>query len=175
MPETPERAKLSFVKEEMDTLQKLLSPVVDIITLENPTRQQVLSELPEQQIVHLACHGCIADDPSQSSLYLRDWKTTPLTVSDLQSIDVKSATFAYLSACHSSGSEAVNLLDESITLSSAIQLSGYLSVVGTLWRVVDKHSAEVARDVYSLMMSNGDLNIRRSAEAFALGIACSKR
>jgi hypothetical protein len=42
----------------------------------------------------------VATDPSQRSLFLKDWKTSPLTVSDLTPLQIKNAEFAYLSACH---------------------------------------------------------------------------
>ena len=57
------------------------------------------------------------------------------------------------------------LLDESISLSSAMQLSGYPSVVSSLWQVYDNHSADIAAEVYSWMLNGSDkLDIRRSAE-----------
>ena len=76
----------------------------------------------------------------------------PLTVSDLTSLNIESAKLAYLSACHTSTMRDFHLLDESISLSSAVQLSGYPSVVGSLWQVRDSHSAEVARDVYTWIL-----------------------
>ena len=69
------------------------------------------------------------------------------------------------------------MLDESINLCSAIQLTGYPSVVGTLWQATDRHSAEVARDVYSWMSQGGDtLDSGRSAEGLhrAIGILRDK-
>jgi CHAT domain-containing protein len=60
----------------------------------------------------------------------------------------------------------LRLLNESISLSSAIQLSGYPSVVGSLWTVQDDHSANVAKDVYAWILElQGGLDARRAAEA----------
>ena len=165
MPKTPEQRDLPYVEKELEELQMLLA-CMDITVMQNPTKKQLLSILPKQQIIHLSCHGCSAIDPSQSSLLLQDWKTTPLTVSDLTSLNIDSAEFAFLSACHTSSVRGLNLLDESISLSSAVQLSGYPSVVGTLWQVTDVHSAQVASEVYRWMLGKeGKLDIRRSAEA----------
>jgi CHAT domain-containing protein len=59
-----------------------------------------------------------------------------------------------------------HLLDESISLSSAIQLSGYPSVIGILWQVDDIHSAKLATDVYGrILKRKGGLDVRRSAES----------
>ena len=42
----------------------------------------------------------------------------------------------------------LQLLDESINLSSAMQLAGYPSMVRTLWQVNDCDAAELSQDVY---------------------------
>ena len=81
---------------------------------------KTFSELSQYSIVHFACHGFSADDPSQSALFLDDWEIAPLTVSDLISLNLDHAKFAELSACHSSAMRGFRLLDESISLSSAI-------------------------------------------------------
>ena len=165
MPTTPEQKCLPFVEMEVKDLENLFSKAsIDTTIIQNPTRAEVLSELPKHTIVHFSCHGYSADDPSQSSLLLEDWKTGPLTVSDLISLNIESAKFAYLSACHTSTMRNFRLLDESINLSSAIQLSGYPSVVGSLWQVRDSHSAEVARSVYEWILKDGKFDGRRSAE-----------
>ena len=56
-------------------------------------------------------------------------------------------------------------MSESINLSSAIQLAGYPSVIGTLWQVTAKHSAEIAKDVYGRMLVGNELDTERSAES----------
>ena len=166
MSTTPERETLSFVKMEVEDIRKILSNAsIDITVMQNPTRTEVLSELPKCTIVHFACHGYSSNDPSQSSLLLEDWKTVPLTVSDLTSLNIELAKLAYLSACRTSTTRDIDLLDESISLTSAVQLSGYPSVVGTLWQVGDNYSAEVARDIYKWNLEgNGGFAARRSAE-----------
>ena len=157
MPET-----LPSVKTEIDDLKMLMTKAsIDITVMQNPRRTEALLELPKYAIVHFACHGYAESDPSQSYLLLKE----SLTVSDLVSLNIKSGRFAYLSACHTSAMRNFHLLDESISLSSAIQLSGYPSVVGSLWQVIDRHSADVARDVYTwILEEKGELNVRRSAE-----------
>ena len=165
MPKTPEQKNLRFVETEIKYLEDLFSCApIDVKVKRKPTRMEALSELPEAGIVHFACHGFSAEDPSQSSFHLQDWQTSPLTVSDLMSLNIKSAKFAYLSACHTSSMRDVRLLDESISLSSAIQLSGYPSVVATLWQVEDFHSAQVAKDVYKWILEDVGINAERAAE-----------
>lgn len=74
---------------------------------------------------------------SQSGLLLENWKSTPLTVSDLASLNVELAEFAYLSTYHTLAMRDFRFLDEVTSLLSAIQLPGYLSVVGDACHVAD--------------------------------------
>ena len=124
----------------------------------------MLSKLFKYNIAHFACHRHQADNLSQSSLLLEDWKSSPFTVSDITSLNLDSVKFAYLSACHTSAMRDFRLLNESICLSLAIQLSGYPSVVSSLWQVSDRHSPEIARTVYEWMLKDGKLNCQRVAE-----------
>jgi CHAT domain-containing protein len=64
-------------------------------------------------------------------------------------------------------------LDESITLSSAMLLAGYPSVVGSLWRVEDEYCPTVTKEVYRCMLGEDEkLDIRRSAEGLHRAVRC---
>ena len=166
MPHTPEYADLPYVETELRELQDL-DPISTTSTVPStPMRDDVLSKIPHHQFVHFACHGRSESDPSKSTLVLHDWKVLPLTVADLIALNLKDGQFAYLSACQTAVTENLRLLDESINLVSAVQLAGFPSVIGTLWQVIDSHSAEVTRDVYTGMLGTGmKLDHSRSAEA----------
>ena len=167
MPKTPGHADLPFVREEIRELEKTISSHnIDTTIIQDPTKAEVLLALQNHQIVHLSCHGYSSPmDPSQSRLLLNDWEKSPLTVSDIIALNVQLPQLAYLSACHTASIRDSRLLDQSIHLSSAIQLSGYPSVVGTLWQVSDRHSSAITQDVYNHMLEGTDrLNTQRSAE-----------
>jgi len=167
MPTTPDESPLLNVEREITDIGNILTKASIPTSVEmHPVRATALSKLPNYQIVHFACHGFSASDPSESSLLLNDWKATPLSVLDLSSLNVESAKFAYLSACHTSATRGVRMLDESINLSSAIQLCGYPSVVGSLWQVDDLGAADVARSVYEWILEGAsqEFDARRSAE-----------
>ena len=165
MPTTPEQCDLPYVDVEIEALRNLFSTFIETTTLRNPTREATLLALPEQQIVHLSCHGRVSEnDPSQSSLLLDDWKKHPLTISDLISVKMKAPQFAFLSTCHSATARDERLADESINLASTFHLAGFPSVVGTLWQVTDEHSFEVGKDVYQWMLDeHGKLDVGRAA------------
>lgn len=140
MPETPGLNDLQYVKDEIWTLTALLSssraPHIYMHISENPTSTSVLSTICSYQVVHFACHGISSiTDPSQSSLFLSDCSNKLLTVAEIALQNIHSSQFAYFSACHTASVRDFTLLNESITLSSAIQLAGFPSVVGTLWQV----------------------------------------
>jgi CHAT domain-containing protein len=171
MPETPHGCSLPFVATEINETNSLLSQHLQTNIIEEPTKDKVLSALRDSQIAHFACHGYSSrEDPSKSHLVLNDWQTSPLTVADLTTLNTHSSQFAYLSACHSAGSNDLSLSHESINLSSAVQLAGYSSVVGTLWQVSDQSSAEVATDVYAWMLRGDKLEPERAAEGLHLAI-----
>ena len=172
MPTTPEQKSLPYVEKELEDLEKLMPRRVFATILKHPTREKAMRTLPDQNIVHLSCHGVLSsDDPSQSGLLLQDWKSAPLTVSDLVSLKIQSPQFAFLSACHSATAREGRLLDESINLSSALQLVGFPSVVGTLWPVTSLHSADVALKVYGAMSDErGVFEVRLAARGLHFAI-----
>jgi len=164
MPTTPDQTPLRFVSEEVKAVKHLLSTAcINTTILTNPLKSEALSKLPTHGIVHFACHGYSAPDPSQSCLFLQD---EPLTVSDLIALNIDSGKLAYLSACHTSTMRNSALINESISLASAIQLCGYPAVVGSLWQVADYDSVDVAKDFYtSILEGENGLDIRRSAQS----------
>ena len=165
MPETSSESDLPFVKDEMNMLQELIPRCINCTVLACPTRESVLNTIIDHQVVHLACHGRSRLDPSQSMFMLKDWKSSPLTVSDIISRNLPNSQFAYLSACQTAKMEDFQLLDESISLACAIQLSGFPAVVGALWQVSDRESVELSRNVYEWMLGAGDkFDNARSAE-----------
>ena len=122
MPQTPQKTDLPYVEKELRTLQDLFkrSPFITTTVAQNPTRSEVLSALRDHQIVHLSCHGYSDEDPSRSTLLLNDWDTTPLTVSDLHSLNLPSSQFA---ACPVT-QRALQVFDSSMSqLISPLQFS----------------------------------------------------
>jgi CHAT domain-containing protein len=173
MPTTPGQKDIGFVKAELNTIRDLIPSCT---ALENPKKTEVLSMIPTHQLTHFSCHGYSSPtDPSQSRLLLDDWNAAPLTVSDLTRLNAELPQLAYLSACHTANIADIRLLDESINLTSAFQLAGYPSVLGSLWQVTDEHAPEIARIVYSWMLMDGKLDTLRSAEALHQAVHVLRR
>lgn len=122
------------------------------------TIEDVLHHLNKCHIFHFAGHGSShPSDPSKSLLLLRDWQTNPLTVGDLRETKLQKHRpfLGYLSACSTGSNKRTQLLDEGVHLVGAFQLAGFQHVVGTLWAVSDKSSADVARAFYEVLKREG--------------------
>jgi CHAT domain-containing protein len=73
---------------------------------------------------------------------------------------------AYLSSCDAAVSRAVGLVDESINLAGACLLAGFPAVIGTMWYISDKHSADVAKNFYQRLMEGGNgIDVTKASEA----------
>lgn len=174
MPTTPNKRDLPYAKEEIDEIIPLLAPS-RMTVMWTPEKKDLLAKLRNCQLVHFACHGELSvSNPSQSLLLLQDWNVTPLTVSDLLSLNIQKGQLAYLSACNAASSRHFRLLDESIHLAAACQQAGFPSVIGSLWRVDDSHSSRVARDVYKMMYTGMGNTIDTTCSAEALHLAVRK-
>jgi Uncharacterized protein conserved in bacteria len=110
------------------------------------THDAVVARLPGAAWAHFSCHGYADNnDPAQSFLALYDG---PLRANELFTMRLDNAYLAYLSAC-TTARGSLGLLDENIHLASAFQLAGYPHVIATLWPIIDRVSADLARDVYA--------------------------
>ncbi|MFG2222324.1 CHAT domain-containing protein [Streptomyces sp. NPDC048644] len=172
MPTTPGADPLPFAAREAEAVRRhyphhrLLTAAPDTAS-RFPTKDRVLAELPYCAIAHFACHahGDPAD-PSQDRLLLQDHGTAPLTVAELTRHCLDRAQLTYLTACRTALRPTARLLDESTHLASAFQLAGYPHVIGTLWEVVDEHSAAVAdRFHHAIAAEPGRIRTERSARA----------
>ncbi|MCX4769808.1 CHAT domain-containing protein [Streptomyces sp. NBC_01285] len=164
MPTTPGiEGRLEHVQVEAELLSYLLprptllmehdkaagnAPHSDSVA--RPTKDRVREHLPYCGIVHFACHGAHDPaDPSQSFLLLHDYKRDPLTVESVTGMKVEVAQLAYLSACRTAFMGSMELIDESLHLTSAFQLAGFPHVIGTLWEINDEVASYVAADFYA--------------------------
>jgi len=128
------------------------------------TRKAVFDALPDCPVAHFACHGATDPaDPSQSRLLLQDHASAPLTVASLAPIRLDRARLAYLSACHTAHQQDTTLLDESIHLASAFQLTGFPHVIATLWQLDDSVAPTVAADFYTYLTVDRILDPDRAA------------
>jgi hypothetical protein len=101
-------------------------------------RDAVLRELDVHDVWHLACHGInMPTDPLESALLMEDG---PLRLRDLLRRPAGRHRLAVLSACETNVPDPA-LLDEVVSLPSALLQTGVAGVVGSHWRVDDRAAA----------------------------------
>ncbi|TCD66519.1 hypothetical protein EIP91_001295 [Steccherinum ochraceum] len=127
---------------------------------ENVTRSRVLRSLNSCHWVHLICHGHLkARNPFQSSFEL--FGGQQLTLFDIMQAKHPNAQFAFLSACHSAQQSPNGATEEVLHLASAMQFSGFKSVVGTMWEMNDEDGPALTDDFYALVMKQPVLDADR--------------
>jgi CHAT domain-containing protein len=161
MPHTPGQSPLPSAARERDLLGQLFQERGTVLSEAAATRAAVLSVLPAHRWAHFSCHGDQdLAEPSRGGLLLTDGL---LTIADIGGGNYQGE-FAFLSACKT-GTGGITLMDEAITLASALQYAGYRHVVATLWSVYDSAAAEVAEFVYDRLARDGLLEPADTAAA----------
>ena len=160
--DAPGRPRLAGSGHERDAIAALL-PADRWTLLEGAaaTREAVERELPRHRSVHFSCHGYQnLADPSQGGMHLYDGM---LTVTDIIAHEFRG-DFAGLAACQTAVGGA-DLLDEAISLATAMHYSGYRHAIATLWSVDDAASAGVFASVYEQLTVAGRFNPDNAAVA----------
>ncbi|KAL5480870.1 hypothetical protein ACEPAI_9810 [Sanghuangporus weigelae] len=125
----------------------------------------VIKALRKVEWVHFVCHGILGKEPFDSSLKLPGGR---LTLLDIVWAHLPNAEFAFLSACHSAEQGPTTALDESLHLSAAMQFCGFRSVVGTMWKLLDRDGPFLSGVVYARLMDEveeGEMRFKRAAGA----------
>ena len=125
---------------------------------------RVVEELGKNEWAHFACHGLPnRKQPFESAFALHDGH---FTVQRIIGCDLKNTEFAYLSACHTTVGDEESP-DEVIHLASAMQFSGFRSVIGTMWAVDDGATNKITSTFYKHMVDDCS-RLDHTRAAFAL-------
>lgn len=160
---------LRKVEEELTTLRSI-GTNVSLLLNEHATRDAILEQMKRRHWVHFACHGTLKEgQPFNSAFILAN--NDRLTLLDLIKSHLPNAEFAFLSACHTAEQTTGSASEEVLHLAAAMQFSGFRSVVGTMWQMVDADGPEIARHFYKEMFSHTkepcapELGFKQSARA----------
>jgi CHAT domain-containing protein len=94
------------------------------------TVDRVTDRIQSAHFMHLACHGTQdLNNALDSGFHLSDGK---LTVSNLMTLNLDKAWFAYLSACETAQGDKEQP-DQVVHLAAAMLYAGFKSVVATMW------------------------------------------
>jgi CHAT domain-containing protein len=130
------------------------SSSVTRITGEAATPENVITCLPMYTWVHFACHGMLQPGrPFESSFSLHH--KTHLTLLRIAKSHLPIAELAFLAACHTAELTEDGTPDEVLHLTAAMQFSGFRSVIGTMWAMVDEDGQDLSEHFYNKMFSVG--------------------
>ena len=157
--------ELVSVGAELDNVRQRVEGLATFTRIDGEASctSRVVDELGKNEWVHLACHGLPnRTQPFEFAFALHDGH---FTTQRIIGCDFKNPEFAYLSACHTTvGDEASP--DEVIHLASAMQFSGFRSVIGTMWAVDDGQTNKITSTFYKHMVDeSGRLDHTRAALA----------
>ncbi|CAF9902817.1 MAG: hypothetical protein HETSPECPRED_000021 [Heterodermia speciosa] len=169
MHDTPDRPKLDDAVPEVVLVSAILEPHLKARLLISPqvSRRDVILNLHDCTIAHLACHG-EADqaDPLRSKLLFWDWGPKPLRVGFLMRMELMKCQLAFLSACQTAVNQDEALAEEGLHLSGAFQMAGVPNVIATMWNILDKEAIGIAIQFYmGLKNEGGELDVTRSARS----------
>ncbi|KAG8705369.1 hypothetical protein FRC09_002994 [Ceratobasidium sp. 395] len=130
--------------------------------------EPVLKAMMRHSWVHIACHGSQnSDDPMKSAFHLHD---TDLDLATIAQCSLKNADFAFLSACQTATGHET-LPDESAHLAAGLLMSGYSTVIATMWSIHDEDAPIVAEKVYEYLLKDGVADSRKAANALHRAVA----
>ena len=150
--------RLPNTKTEAENILKLVPDAKEFLALGfAANRDRALnSNLSQYQILHLATHGCIQDNPLRSglvfSLYDEESKTQDglLRLQDIYNLDL-NAELVVLSACQTGIGEEVNG-EGVVGLTRGFMYAGAKRVVVSLWNVNDAATANLMTNYYEQML-----------------------
>jgi CHAT domain-containing protein len=169
---------LPNVSGELQVVQALDTEVTSLIS-GAATPATVIDGFRHHQFVHFACHGTLeAGKPFDAGFELYGGER--LTLLEIVHSDLPTAEFAFLSACHTAEVTEGSIIDEGLHLAAAVQYSGFRSVVGTMWAMVDEDGRDLAENFYKALFSNsrrdqGTPYHERSAKALRFAVKKLRR
>ena len=161
---------LRSAEEEIAKIRDYI-PDVKVMIGKQVTRDLLLSALRQHSWAHFSCHGHWNTlQPFQS--YFELFSKETVSVLELAKERLTHAEFVFLSACFAATPDLAGAPDEVIHLASAMQFSGFRSVVGTLWELIDKDAPQLASDFYQNLVQEGKekLNFKDTARALSSAV-----
>ncbi|KIN03504.1 hypothetical protein OIDMADRAFT_143091 [Oidiodendron maius Zn] len=169
MPETTDRSSLDLSTDEAAAIAQNFP---NSTLLKSQTTEQVLSAVAkEPHIVHFSCHGEVDySQPLLSKMLTSNWQTSPLTVADLQMLNIKRSRLAFLSACFTANAGVENMQDEGNHIAGALHCAGFSNVVGSSWYVGERAALEVTKRFYEELARAGESWTKDVAKALHFAV-----
>ena len=134
---------LEFTELEARNVSGLFYPSLHLIG-DEATKERVIENCNNYNILHMACHGYFnSDQPLDSMLQLADGKG--LHVDEIFEMKLNNSSLVILSACQTALSK-ISTGDEVVGLTRAFIFAGTPALVSTLWNVDDEKTSELVKD-----------------------------
>ncbi|KAG9011286.1 hypothetical protein FRB93_003087 [Tulasnella sp. JGI-2019a] len=152
-----------------DLITSRLPARVTVIGGEDSTKNAMLADLKDSAWVHLTNDSFwFAKDSFKSTILLPSQDAEPLTFLDINRNDFPIGEMAFLCVGHSADG------DEASNLAAGMLLSGFRSVVGSMWEISDEDRLVAARAFYKYMLRNGPGAADYRDAAMALSMAAKE-
>ncbi|QRW13800.1 CHAT domain protein [Ceratobasidium sp. AG-Ba] len=160
---TPGQETLPGTVKELDEIKRLSDPAnLTILEGHDATPEATLNAMKIHDWVHLACHASqCAEGPTKSAFQLHGG-TLDLATIMKQSFDTRG--LAFLSACQTAQGDE-RLAEETVHLAAGMLVSGYSTVVATMWSVEDSDAPMIAGKVYAHLIQGGKMECGNTATA----------
>lgn len=132
VPDAPNFEPLANVEDEVRILTDIIDKSGALVLNDwnsTPTLSSMIDDLPNANVLHLACHGHQHKDPLKSYFALRDGQ---LTVDALMELNLHNAVLAFLSACETATGD-IDRPDQAVHLTASMLFCGFRSVIATMW------------------------------------------
>lgn len=134
-------ADLPLLGAEIDLIRSLF-PSATLLVDREATRERVLEELPQSQVVHFACHGGFDREANTAFLELYGDRLYPV---DVLSSHGPMPMLVFLNACVTGVTSRRGRNSEAtIGLPQALLAAGTVDAVAALWEIDDEAALEVA-------------------------------
>ncbi|KZT58110.1 hypothetical protein CALCODRAFT_517028 [Calocera cornea HHB12733] len=159
---------LRCIEQEIGTLlHSAFAPNMTFLSEGETTVSRFVAELPQHEWLHCCSHATWnSADPLDSAFCLKDGK---VTLSSIVGLHLRTAQFAFLSACHTARQTSL-LPDESMHLAAGMQVSGFRGVLATQWAMADQDGPTLTRVFYDYLTKDARPPEARNA-AHALHLA----
>ncbi|EJD02275.1 TPR-like protein [Fomitiporia mediterranea MF3/22] len=153
---------LRSAKQEISNIRNC-GMTTKLLVGKKASRDGAIKAVQEATWVHFVCHGSLDSSPFNSSFNLSG---RGLTMLDIIQTSLPNAEFAFLSACHTAEQPHNGAYDEVLHLAAAMQFSGFRSVIGSMWELLDKDGPIFAKTVYEYIneCEEGGVKYKRAAE-----------
>ncbi|KAG8683328.1 hypothetical protein FRC11_013694, partial [Ceratobasidium sp. 423] len=155
--------ELAYVKSHVQDKAQY-SELVD----DQATTAAVLDAMEQHDWIHLACHAHQnVVDLSKSGFSLHD---NVLDLASINRLAYKNKGLAYLAACQTAAGDG-DLPDEVRHLAAGMLMTGYTSVIATMWSIMDADAPLLADKIYAKLMEYRKLGNGEAGRALHYAVA----